>query len=164
MTRSDEADEVMALEVGVDELDHTRLIVQLAGGYEWQTKGNGSTVRIYDPITNDWKPISWHPDWIEKVLDKCVIAQNVEINRLRTQLADAQAQLAAERSMSAKLYECLSDVSYEATPNIYGDVEMYDGTEMKKFINEAGIVPYQEHLATRQPTQDKGSRDGKAIT
>lgn len=62
------------------ERDHEndREYIPLAGGYEWQTKGKGSTVRILLP---DGKrhPLSWNPDWIEQALSDCMRAQNTAL-------------------------------------------------------------------------------------
>jgi len=56
-----------------------REYIPLAGGYEWQAKGNGSTVRIVGSDGNR-HPLSWNPPHVSQMLDDCMRAQHADMN------------------------------------------------------------------------------------
>ena len=58
--------------------DSTRAYIPLAGGYEFQTKGNGSTVRLLCP-DGQQQPLSWNPPWNEQALDVCMRAHHAAL-------------------------------------------------------------------------------------
>lgn len=82
-----------------------REYIPLAAGYEWQTKGSGSTVRLLCPSGNQ-EPISWNPDWIREALDDCMRAQN--------------AALAQHKLVIAELVELLEQIDRKVVFECHG--------------------------------------------
>lgn len=79
----------------------------------------------------------------------------IELKNLRTQLADAQAQLAVERDISHRLAVYISVVNYGLCEGYLKDFILGNGTPFSEHMAEATQV-YSAHVkATRQPTQDK---------
>lgn len=52
--------------------------IPLAGSYEWQSKGNGSTIRIVGP-NGERHPLSWNPPHVVKLLEDMIRAQHTAL-------------------------------------------------------------------------------------
>lgn len=76
---------------------------------------------------------------IDAQFGELLSAHTAEIKHLRTQLAERDAQLAAERAMADRLANTLSFITAHGGPDYEAKHSMLD-----------------DYNATRQPTQDKG--------
>lgn len=131
---------VSADAVEVTTIEHcdqqNRDYIPLASGYEWQSKGNGSTIRIVGP-NGERHPLSWNPPHVVKLLEDMICAQHTALKE-RKAYGDA-CRLDGARKMqeaAAKLSEELPDKWQYA-----GKRERFDRRQMEdQRSNTAGMI------------------------
>lgn len=85
-----------------------RSYIPLAGGYEFQTKGKGSTVRLATP--NERHPLSWQPPHVEKFLEACMLKQHEAYALLCEVLNSDMAQREEDEGNKSELLERIREL------------------------------------------------------